>query len=896
VHPRGFPAVLVICVLLGSGLPSHRCSAQVSLGIQATRTNVNLSLPASINDPLQGLVFPEYTVQRSSDLNFWEPIGGRLQAISGRSGPMLNVSLNRDAGPNFYRAVVSSSSSTTTTTETGDGGAEVFGYGTQFATELGLLDGMSVEVFSNNFPQPHYLPQIDWDPTTAQFWTNFNTDPAAWNANLGTNTAGRRMNDFRLDADELAIFQTNGFVVSGRLGGASFAQIYYEVFNDDLPVFVSTDSVMHAWHRTYENMLEELEEIELSTLLEQVITNMQAQLPQNYQAYGSGPLYNSFLDADFFLAVADSLWTGKQAPTALGIPGQDERVTLALESVASLSLRSLDLFGSLRVVDFSQFEVRGHYNDSVRLQHYFQTTMWCSLIDLRLATFYPNQEDDIRELGTALVLHQLLTEFGAWAGLDQITTAFVGTTDSMTFAQLDDLLAAANIRTLADVPDLATLTNLQTRLLTGELGVEDIRSGVVFSPLSSDQAKLPRSFTVSGQKFVVDSWAFSQMTYDSILWSPADGTNVAVFKGKTLRRKPSCLDVAFSIFGNDSVVPELAARMMETNGVIWRDDLPYQRNLTAVRNVIDSQDPGSWTNNTYMAWLGALRALSAPTVDPKYPEAMRTRAWAMKTLNTQLASWSELRHDTLLYAQQSYTSLTTCSYPAGFIEPRPEFWGQMNALATLTASAVAALPLSGTIVLPGSTVSYDLGVIKSAQLGCLTNFAATMLTLKQMAEEELTQRPFSPAEIAFLKNLIEETTLPYTGFHQYNGWYPRLFYRSNFGGDDFDLTQGSDKWDAMVADVQTDTPGDVITGDPGAVLHEAVGNVHLLMIAVDNGPDRMVYAGPVLSHYEFEEPGVTRLTDADWKTMVQSASQPPSPDWTQSYLVPASIMLPPGYY
>ncbi len=869
-------------------MPTRRCSAQVSLGIQANRTNVNLSLPASINDPLQGLIFPEYTVQRSSDLNFWEPIGGRLQGISGRSGPTLNVSLNPDAGSTFYRAIVSNSSSTTT--ETGDGGAEVFGYGAQFATELGQLDGMSVEIFSNSFPQPDYLPQIDWDPTTAQYWTNFNTDPAVWNASLGTNTVGRRMNDFRLDADEFAIFQTNGFVVSERLGGASLAQIFYEVFNDDLPVFVSTDSVIHAWHRTYENMLEELEEIELSTLLEQVVTNMQAQLPRNYRAYGSGPLYDSFLDADFFLAMADSLWTGQQAPTALGIPGQDERVTQALAAVASLSLQEVELFGSNRVIDFSQFEVRGHYNDSVRLQHYFQTMMWCSLIDLRLATFYPNQEDDIRELGTTLVLRQLLTEFGAWAALDQITTAFVGTTDSMTFAQLDDLLAAANIQSLEDVPDLATLTNLQTRLLTGELGVEDIRSGVFFSPLSSEQAKLPRSFTVSGQKFVVDSWAFSEVTYDSILWSPVDGTNVAVFDGKVLRRKPSCLDVAFSIFGNDSVVPELATRMTETNGVIWRDDLPYQRNLTAVRNVVDGQDPAVWTNNMYTAWLGALRALSAPTVDPKYPEAMRTRAWAMKTLNTQLASWTELRHDTLLYAQQSYTSITTCSYPTGFIEPRPEFWGQMNALATLTANAVAAMP-SGTIVLQG----YDLEAIKTAQFGCLTNFAATMVTLKQMAEEELTQQPFSQAEIGFLKNLIEETTLPYTGYHQYNGWYPGLFYHSTFGGDDFDLTQGSDKWDAMVADVQTDTPGDVITGDPGAVLHEAVGNVHLLMIAVDNGPDRMVYAGPVLSHYEFYEPGVTRLTDADWKTLVQSGSQPPSPDWTQSYLVPASIMLPPGY-
>ena len=55
------------------------------------------------------------------------------------------------------------------------------------------------------------------------------------------------------------------------------------------------------------------------------------------------------------------------------------------------------------------------------------------------------------------------------------------------------------------------------------------------------------------------------------------------------------------------------------------------------------------------------------------------------------------------------------------------------------------------------------------------------------------------------------------------------------------------------------------------------------MIAVDNGPDRMIYAGSVLSHYEFEEPGTIRLTGVQpqWKTTVQSGGQPPPPDCDQ---------------
>jgi hypothetical protein len=32
---------------------------------------------------------------------------------------------------------------------------------------------------------------------------------------------------------------------------------------------------------------------------------------------------------------------------------------------------------------------------------------------------------------------------------------------------------------------------------------------------------------------------------------------------------------------------------------------------------------------------------------------MDRKAWAAKTLQTQLASWAQLRHDTILYAKQS---------------------------------------------------------------------------------------------------------------------------------------------------------------------------------------------------------------------------------------------------
>src|SRR5262249_4743474 len=138
-----------------------------------------------------------------------------------------------------------------TPNQTGSGGAEVFGYNDQFANKIQPLGQLSVGDFATNGANFNYLPQLSWDPTTAQFWTNFNSTNlhSLWYAANGAGTY--LMYNFRLDTNELPRFQTNGFVVSERLGAATFGDAYYRIFNADLPVFVSADSALHAWHRSY---------------------------------------------------------------------------------------------------------------------------------------------------------------------------------------------------------------------------------------------------------------------------------------------------------------------------------------------------------------------------------------------------------------------------------------------------------------------------------------------------------------------------------------------------------------------------------------------------------------------------------------------------------------------
>src|SRR5258708_19190861 len=103
----------------------------------------------------------------------------------------------------------------------------------------------------------------------------------------------------------------NGFVVSERLGTPSFGQQFYRVYSRDLPVFISTDALLQAWHHTYDQMLMELEETYFFTVLDEMLTAMAKELPRAKKQYGNGILTECLTDADFFIATARSLLAGE---------------------------------------------------------------------------------------------------------------------------------------------------------------------------------------------------------------------------------------------------------------------------------------------------------------------------------------------------------------------------------------------------------------------------------------------------------------------------------------------------------------------------------------------------------------------------------------------------------
>jgi hypothetical protein len=676
----------------------------------------------------------------------------------------------------------------------------------------------------------------------------------------------------QLTDSERDILRTNGFVSVDHDQAYSFGGLYYAVYTSDLPVLITTDSILHAMHRTYDDLLMEMEQTFLTAALEEVLAKCHDSLAGNAPHWGAAA--RNYQDVDLYLTVARNLLHGAGAPTTqrafvnadiwngnllVGSKlGQDQEAKTILGLIQSLTLQSplkgevTKIYGSERAIDYSQFRPRGHYTKTAQLSRYFRAMMWLGRADTGWNVLPPDPQSGIvsdsqRELRNAVLLIQLLQSTGCINQLRQasdILDFMVGRSDNLSAFQLSDLVVQQKINSVSDLTGSSTIQGFQDTLLHSDLGAQRIRSQIVLSdPDEPYQVPPPSTFQMFGQRFVVDSFVLSKVVYDSI-----------IYNGEKVRRKmPTGLDVAYAL-GNDTALPLLEQQMIE---------FPYASNLKASREFIGQFRPSYWQENLYNIWLDALRTLHADlTFEKRLPQAMRTQAWQLKQLQTQMASWAELRHDTILYAKQSYTSGISCEYPTGYVEAYPETYDRVKRFATETARRIEAADYKLTI--------QDHTEIQNRQVKFLKQMAATLGKLEALARKELAAEPFSEIDQQWLKTAINSRNNLCGSPPIYDGWYCQLFY----GGG-----ARSGEWDPTVIDVHTDP-------DSQSVLEEGVGNCNFLVVAVENDDDRSIYVGPAYSYYEFQRPAKDRLTDNDWQKLLLSPDGPPRPEWASDFQAP----------
>ena len=309
-------------------------------------------------------------------------------------------------------------------------------------------------------------------------------------------------------------------------------------------------------------------------------------------------------------------------------------------------------------------------------------------------------------------------------------------------------------------------------------------------------------------------------------------------------------DVLF-VLGNDDALGPLADELARFH---------YAPNLTAARAIVDGYPDDAWSSSFYGGWLAAIRGLNPSHRPDAAPRFTQTPQWAAKTMNTQLASWAQLKHDNLLYIQQAYaTGGVGCEYPTSYVEPTPRMYEALAALARTMRDGLAAIAPEGS-----ETAKRLQWYFQHLEDTCE---ALVAIIANQMAGERHTEE-----QAEFLKKMLFSVASGCAT--SYNGWYSRLFYTGE---------TGLMKRDKVVADVFTQ-PTDKDGNAVGVVVHVGVGQVDTAFVVVESdGGGACAYVGPVMSYYERATTGFKRLTDDDWK---ESYLAEPSarPAFTASYL------------
>jgi len=334
-----------------------------------------------------------------------------------------------------------------------------------------------------------------------------------------------------------------------------------------------------------------------------------------------------------------------------------------------------------------------------------------------------------------------------------------------------------------------------------------------------------------GQRFIPDSYMFQNLVYPAVgqhTGSPAGWPLTKSVDG--VRGYPRGLDV-MALLGSRQ-----ALHILIDEGDT--DYVKYWRRFGDLKDEFDALSIADWNANLYWSWLYSLRAL-VDDLPEGYPNFMRTDPWRRRSLSAALASWAELRHDTILYAKQSYTVGRSgpSAPPPGYVEPVPEFYARLLTLARMTRAGLS-----------------DMQVLSEQATTRLTGLESLLERLIEIASKELVNEPLSDIDNSYIRGLPNSLQSLVTGVDM-------LGVKTT-----------------LVADVHTE-------GYEGMVLEEGVGKVDIIVVACP-AVDGSVFlaAGPVLSYYEFKHPMSDRLTDEAWRGLLDSPERPDRPKWYQPLL------------
>jgi len=465
-------------------------------------------------------------------------------------------------------------------------------------------------------------------------------------------------------------------------------------------------------------------------------------------------------------------------------------------------------------------------------------------------TFRMKNEDEVKSaLLITLALNKESNQ-SSWNKIYEPVNFFVGKSDDITYYQFKDLVkkvygANATVQSVAN--DKNKLVSFIDETKT--LEPPQINSMPIFgASIQADREKEIKGFRFMGQRFTIDASIFQRLIYREV----GDKTkSCQEFKPEETdcllgaRCLPKGLDIPATMGSNEA--KNILENMGETQYAC------YSENMSKMNKYISGLSTEIWTQNLYWGWLYQLR----PLLDVKqsgYPSFMQNTAWARKELNTFLGSWSELKHDTILYAKQVYAELggggPEKKDDRGYVEPNPYVYARLASLLKMTKEG---LEIRGLLT---SRMEEDLS--KMEQLA---------MSLKTISEKELNNEKLTDDEYELIRS--------------YGGQLEHFWLEVNKDEPAFKKSTSQRDYlnenpAAIVADVATDPNGQV--------LEEGTGKIFEIYVVVPVDGKLRIAKGGIYSYYEFSWPMSDRLTDKKWRELLNSGQAPDLPAWTDAFV------------
>ncbi len=683
-------------------------------------------------------------------------------------------------------------------------------------------------------------------------------------------------------SEQKDLLKKNGFVVISKGVTDDITSFYKNLIEENIPIYVTADTPLHLFHILFDETLKEIEE---ENFYPDILATTEQFLKASKEDYKtlSGELKEAAKRNVAYFSVAMKLLNPDFSPPRY-VKKWVEWETEKIEKHEGLpdyeTARENALFRIPE--DYSQYKPRGHYTRSEELKKYFRGMMWYgrmiflmkghekfgpvsppakALTDRETAKIQTLQASLISINSGKLKLKDGRSVSMVWDRIYAVSAFYSGFSDDLTIYDYRKSLREVfgsefTTRELEDEKKFAQfllkLSKLTTPAIFSGTGGTGIDPGNIEGHELASVEQLDSILTKTmglrfmGQRYIPDSYILSQLV------SPAVGTvpekiperfTVVYIPDEriqpdlyySIRGFPRGLDV-FSVFGSFRAEKHIKD--------CTDDEYPkYYEQLKDLRAEFSTLTDEDWNRNLYWSWLYALKTLNRERKNG-YQTYQQTDAWLDRQLNTVLASWSALRHNTILYAKQSYTPVHVgiTSYtpppppPKGLLEPLPEFYKNI-----LTTSKMAYEGLN------------DLNALTPSSNKRLSYLISLLEKLYTICKKQIENKPLSEEDNVFLGSLAEKL--------------------KNSIGDIEDAGLKT----TIIADVHTDI-------NTKKCLEEASGYLDYIVVAYKRPSEDIVLAvGPVLSYYEFKHPMNDRLTDEKWREMLESGKIPERPGWIKSF-------------